>query len=242
MLVRCLPYSSWDVPPLRPILSRPISRSDMRFRKYILAITLVALIAITSPFIVKYFIAHIYLQTENRNFEKIRKKSILHNDTMPLHCAIRDQNSAEVNKLLVDGVNLELKDSWGRTALFWSVRYSSFEYIDLLLENGADPNTKNEKGESVFYHAVTLGKFDIASKLLKYGADINILNRWGEKDTMTALHYCVHHNKTKGVQYLLENGVDKNTKNSRGFTVLDWLEDSDHINDEIKFLLRKEHD
>jgi len=49
---------------------------------------------------------YVYLYTENSNFARLRKKSELHCETMPLHCLVRDDKTAEIEKYAERGGKL----------------------------------------------------------------------------------------------------------------------------------------
>jgi ankyrin repeat protein len=133
--------------------------------------------------------------------------------------------------------DLELKDHWGKTALFWALRKGKYDIVNLLLASKANPNTTDENGISVFYQAVVSGEYNVADQLLASGANIDALN--GNQSPETALHYCVMKNKPECVSYLLEQGANKSLKDSFGYTVFDRVKTHDHISKEIGQLLEK---
>ena len=135
-----------------------------------------------------YFaIPEIYLYTENRNFAKLREKSKLDCLAIPLHCFVRDENIEEISDYINSGKNLELKDNWGRTALFFALWNGKSNIVNKLLASGADANTKDENETSVFFQAVAWGQYDIADQLLESGANTDIFN--GSRYPETALNY-----------------------------------------------------
>jgi len=184
-----------------------------------------------------YAIGYIYSYSENRNFEKLREKSALNCETMPLHCLIRDNDMQGIAGYINSREDLELTDNWGRTALFWALRERKYDGVDRLLAAGANPNTKDGNGISVFFQSVISGEFDVADQLLARGADIDALNH--NQHPETALHYCVMKNKLDCVKYLLQHGADKDIKDSFGYTVFDRIQTHDHTSKDIAQLLKK---
>jgi ankyrin repeat protein len=180
---------------------------------------------------------YIYLYTENSNFAELRKKSELNCEKMPLHCLVRDENIEEITKYVKSGKDLELKDNWGKTALFWALDKEKYHIVNNLLTLNANPNTKDENGISVFHQAVIWGKYDIANELLARGADIDGFN--GNQYPETTLHYCVMKNKPECVLYLVEHGANIYLKDSFGYTVFERIQMHDHISKEIGELLVK---
>ncbi len=189
--------------------------------------------------LVLFFLAmpHIYLATENSNFAKLRKKSELDCETMPLHCLVRDERIEEITQYAVDGNGIELKDNWGKTALFWAAHQNKPYMVSKLLSLNANPNTTDENGRSVFYQMVAWGKYDIANELLDNGADIDALN--DSKHPETALHYCVMKDNHECVRYLLEKGASTYLEDSFGYTVFERVRMHDHISKEVGALLHK---
>jgi len=156
---------------------------------------------------------------------------------MPLHCLVRDGEIEEISKCAKSRKDLELKDNWGKTALFWALDKEKYQIVNNLLALKADPNTKDEDGKTIFYRAIELEKYDIASVLLEYGADINKLS--GDQYPETALHFCVMQNRLKCVQYLLVHGANKHLKDSFGYTIFDRVKMHKHISKEIDEVLKK---
>nr|XP_047126785.1 serine/threonine-protein phosphatase 6 regulatory ankyrin repeat subunit A-like [Hydra vulgaris] len=57
----------------------------------------------------------------------------------PLMQACRDDNTTEVDKLIKAGINIDEIDADGRTALFYSITFSSITIVQTLLSANADP-------------------------------------------------------------------------------------------------------
>ena len=209
----------------------------MSKRNFLKGIFVGAGIVISLLVLLYFAMPEIYLYTENRNFANLREKTKLDCLTMPLHCLVRDENIEEISKYVNSGKNLELKDNWGRTALFFALWNGKSNIVSKLLDTGADANTKDENGISVFHQAVISGKYDVANELLARGADIDGFN--GNQYPETTLHYCVMKNKPECVLYLVEHGANIYLKDSFGYTVFDRIQTHDHISKEIGELLVK---
>jgi ankyrin repeat protein len=180
---------------------------------------------------------YIYLYNENSNFAELREKSKLICEKMPLHCLVRDENMEEITKYVKSGKDLELKDNWGKTALFWALDKEKYHIVNNLLALKANPNTKDENGISVFHQAVISGKYGVANELLDRGADIDGFN--GNQYPETTLHYCVMKNNPECVLYLVEHGANIYLKDSFGYTVFERIQMHNHISKEIGKLLVK---
>ena len=199
---------------------------------------LVGVVIVVTLLVLLFFaMPHIYLATENHNFAKLREKSELNCETMPLHCLVREQDINKISQYATEGKDLELKDNWGKTALFWAASKDKPLLVSKLLSLKANPNTNDENGRSVFYQSVAWGKYDIATSLLENGADINAFN--DSQYPETALHYCVMKDNPECVRYLLDKGASTQPKDSFGYTVFERVKIHNHISKEVGMLLQK---
>ena len=62
--------------------------------------------------------------------------------------------------LLSQGLNINAKDAWGNTALFYAYSKGNKKIMDFLLRHGANPKIKNNK--NFLYNEVLL-KYDVAN-------------------------------------------------------------------------------
>ena len=92
-------------------------------------------------------------------------------DALIFHAA---QISEEfVKKLIHAGVNINLTDTTGTTALMEYSAEGNIEMVQFLLENGADVKLKNFSGETAFSWACVKNNYECAKMLHSYGANIN---------------------------------------------------------------------
>jgi ankyrin repeat protein len=209
----------------------------MNNRSFIKGVIVGAVIIIALLVLLFFAMPYIYLATENSNFAKLREKSELNCKTMPLHCLVRNEQMEKISQYTVEGKDLELKDNWGKTALFWAASEDKPLMVSKLLSLNANPNTKDENGRSVFYQLVAWSKYDMANELLDNGADINAYN--DNKYPETALHYCIMKDNPECVRYLLDKGASAHLKDSFGYTVFERVRIHDHISKEVGMLLKK---
>lgn len=181
--------------------------------------------------------SYLYGWTENRNFEELRRKSELDCTRMPLHCAVRDEDSSAIADFFATGGDPELVDGWGRTALFWAVQNARLGVVGELLSRGADANARDETGSFVLYRAIAGGAYETADQLLAAGSAIDAMN--GDSDLQTALHYCVMQNQSECVEFLLLRGADRSVEDSYGYTPLQRVALHDHIDAHVGELLRR---
>jgi len=183
----------------------------MEFKQTIKYLGLLALIPILVLYVIVPTGERLYLDTENRNFEKIREKSNLDCDKVPVHCAIRDDDRVEVQKRIASGVDLEATDNWGATALFWAAMHDKARFVQMLLINGANPNVKDDSGSVLLTRCVLSGKYEIAGLLLNHGANIE---EKGGRDglLLTPLQHAIKSGDIKAVEWLIKHGA----KNPQG--------------------------
>lgn len=69
---------------------------------------------------------------------------------------------------------LNMRDSNGRTILFYAIYYNSYEMIEFLLRNGSDSLWRDSKQKTVLHHAVTMNcDKSIIQLLIDYNTEYN---------------------------------------------------------------------
>lgn len=134
-----------------------------------------------------------------------------------LACASGDV--ADFQLALALGANPNARTSNGTTALMLAAD-SHWIFVYDLLNQGADVNSRNRDGETALYRAVRVGDVDAVDMLLKHGADPNIrVSRFG----VTPLMIAARDGRVGIVKLLLDHGADPTIKDTRGFTVLQFV-------------------
>jgi ankyrin repeat protein len=146
--------------------------------------------------------------------------------------AVEKGNKKEILKLLKAGVDVNIKDEDGYTALILASYNGHTETVKILLESGADVNIKDEDGYTALITASSQGHAETVKLLLESGADVNAEN----KESFTALMYASLNGHIGTVKLLLEAGADANVKNEYGETALDIAESRGHT-ETVKLLL-----
>jgi len=142
-------------------------------------------------------------------------------------------------KKLLERVDPNVKDVFGRTPLHLAVMVGRRDVVELLLSRGADPNARDAAGQTPLHWAVGEGHVDIVELLLERGADPNAKDYAGN----TPLHIAamakyfsdvaevmfevapkilspVPYDRTDVVRLLLEYGADPALENEYGLTPL----------------------
>ena len=128
--------------------------------------------------------------------------------------------AAKVKDLAAKGINVNEKDEYGSTALFYAVKNNKSDCVKVLVENGADANIRNIDGDIPLTIASNDGSTDIVKILLNNGADPNMKGGYG----WTALMRAVVAGHFKVVEELIAKGADPNMENDSGTTALSIAE------------------
>ena len=83
--------------------------------------------------------------------------------------AVQEQNTARIQQLLNEGVDVTVARADGVTALLWAAHWDDQATADLLLEAGADPNAAEDQGVTPLARAAENTSAAMVSKLLAAG-------------------------------------------------------------------------
>ena len=111
--------------------------------------------------------------------------------------------------------------------------------IDLLIKFGATPNDTLDNGYSALMMAASFGSYEVLESLLKHGANVKQTRK---VDGITALMLAAFNGQTQKVKLLLDYKADKNIKDKKGATALDYVDriyPSLEVSEETKTGLRK---
>lgn len=115
--------------------------------------------------------------------------------------AVKQDDSSQVQKLLIRGFDANTTDSSGQTGLHLALSEPSPKSALVLIEwPKTDINQLNAQGESALMLASIKGQIKIATKLLERKADVN-------KTGWTALHYAASDGNLDLISLLLENSA-----------------------------------
>lgn len=134
-----------------------------------------------------------------------------------------------VNLLLKYKANVNQQDIEGNTPLMIAIINNQIETVKILLDNGANPNINNKNGQNCLY--ITNNE-DIINLIIESDKSLN--------DKQIQFIKAMRFNNKEQVLNLIEDGVDINTQNSFGETVLMWAVTNHHI-DIIEILLKQEN-
>jgi ankyrin repeat protein len=150
--------------------------------------------------------------------------------------ATLQNNALQLQELLNAGADPNLFDDAGRTPLHHAAENSQAEFIPLLLAKGANPNAKDKTGET----PLTL-IFKRGSGLA--GGIMDQLRDAGAESPEVDLFDAIRANDLTAVKALLDQGVNVNTKNGAGSTLLSFaLEQEERRWDIVRLLVERKAD
>ena len=102
--------------------------------------------------------------------------------------ALYSYDAEKVKKLIMDGADINEKDSWD-TPFLWQVidsrkRFSEkevCEIIDLLIEKGVNLDfTVGRNRATILHQTAAYGEVSLLAKFIKAGANVNVKNKYGQ--------------------------------------------------------------
>lgn len=143
-------------------------------------------------------------------------------------CSRRRQEVMDL--LLARGLNVDVRDEHGRTALIRAAGCNHVGVLEILLEKGADVNARDRDDNTALICAAGVPpmtafcgepacNIEAMYFLLKHGADVNARNKNGATALMAALNIGMHR-WDRGVELLIARGADVNAATSNGTTAL----------------------
>ena len=134
-----------------------------------------------------------------------------------LHCAAEAGQCESIRLLLDSGINVDLRDTFGRTPLHCASDQRHVLAMELLLDMGADPNARDNTGVMLIHDAVQVGDERIMRRLLR---DVRVDISATTNRESTALHYAAIGGHANVVRMLLDVGVEIDARDDSGRTAL----------------------
>lgn len=164
---------------------------------------------------------------KNQNIEKLYNTKIYSlnkSDKIKVLDIIIENKSINIlNILLEKGINIDLRDKYGNTALLKAVGVEhrnknlvDSKLVKRLIAANADVNIKNNKGETPLMIAAIIGLNKVVDTLIQAGADVNAINNQNE----SILFKISYHNRYEIINKLIKAGADVNVKGYKNQTPL----------------------
>ena len=93
--------------------------------------------------------------------------------------AARSGDVAQVQTLLADGADVEVRDASGNSALHYAAAFGYTEMAQTLVAAGADVDARGRIDNTPLHLAAQEGHSDVATLLIDNGADLSATNEFG---------------------------------------------------------------
>ena len=127
----------------------------------------------------------------------------------PIHKAARRGNVKEIERLLDNGTDPNVKNKQGQTPLHIAAAYGRDDALKLLLKCGANAEARDYDNRSALYLAALKNRTGVIECLLASGAKLEGQN--GKFD-QTALFAAVQNGRKNAAEVLIKHGADVNAK------------------------------
>jgi hypothetical protein len=132
--------------------------------------------------------------------------------------AVQSGNIDSVTAYIDQGVDVNVQDQDGVTAIIIAAINNDYKIIELLLEHGADVNIKTNDGATALSFAAMEGSELAAEKLIEHGANLNEQeNSKGDTPIMLA----IKESHSEIVKLLYKQDIDLQIKNNEGNTAIE---------------------
>jgi len=131
---------------------------------------------------------------------------------------------AAVRKLVKQGVDVNVRNQGGDTALHLAAVNGHVETMKALVQLGLDVNARDELRGTPLHEAAANGQTEAVQALFRLGADVCAR----DQDDDTALHLAAITGHAQTVQILLELGADAHAQNQDGHTALHLAAENGH--------------
>ena len=156
----------------------------------------------------------------NQKYELVAKALITHGvgiegllSTSPPMTALmwtaQEGDDSLTEELIIQGVNINCRNSDGRTALHFATHSGHLHIVQVLLNNGAEIDPGDEHHHTPLVLSVEAKKYDVMLHLITSGADVTQLAEctYSVRDHMEALSYAVSHKHKEAAKGLIASGV-----------------------------------
>lgn len=143
-------------------------------------------------------------------------------NVMRILSCVYNNDKITLDKLLAEGIDINISDADGRTALFYATSEGNHEYVKLLLEKGANVYCKDNSGYTPLHFASQNFYVAIAKILIEYGAVIDALDVNGNSPLSDAVFYS--EGRGELINLLLSLGADRDLKNNYGVSPYELAE------------------
>jgi len=153
---------------------------------------------------------------------------------VPMHDLARSGRVDTIEKLILQGEDIDPRDERGCTPLHFAVVARQREVVAVLVGNGADPNAHNDRGDTPLHLAAANRDQALAQYLLGKGADASALNDSGS----SLMHVAAWVGDVGLLKICLDQGLSIDARTKAGFTPLHFAAQSGY-DDAVAYLLEQ---
>jgi serine/threonine protein kinase len=150
---------------------------------------------------------------------KLAQKKIPYNEDAFIR-VVEDGDTGAVDLFLAAGMNPDVKDATGRTALIRAASRGSNNISRKLLSRGADVNARDQTGSTALMESAQGDHKETTKVLLEQGAGVNLTDNNGQ----TALIRAAAQGRAEIVRMLLNKGARIEIRGKDGRDALTWAE------------------
>ncbi len=133
---------------------------------------------------------------------------------------LRNNNYIGAKQYIKKDADLNDESDIGESVLAYALRYRcDEELIKLLINSGADVFDFDNEGVSIFDVAITYNNLFVVEYILEKGIDVNKTTR---RSRFTPLMCASCYGHVDIIKLLLDEGANKETKDSKGFSATDF--------------------
>lgn len=133
----------------------------------------------------------------------------------PAHFSVIKDDNIYLETIAEFNADFNVQDrEFQYTPLIQSIVLKKPEHIKWLIERKVNVTLKDKKGKSAFYYSIQ--DLETAEKIRQLGGDVNEVDGEG----CPLICYCLKNKYNECVMYLIDKGVDLNTKTQKGDTIL----------------------
>lgn len=136
----------------------------------------------------------------------------------PIHDAVRDGDTAMLERLISEGANVNTKDALIGSPLHMAAMTGQVDAAKILLEHGANADLPGGMAGQTPLQIAATTSADIAAMLLENGANIGKSDLEGN----TPLHLAAGAGNLEVVRTLLDHGADLRATNSNGLAPVEF--------------------
>jgi ankyrin repeat protein len=133
---------------------------------------------------------------------------------------LKNNDYIKAKQHIKSGADVNEENENGESVLATAIRHHcDEELIALLIQNGAEANDFDDEGVSIFDMAITYNNIFMVKYIIDSGVDVNKTQR---KSGFTPLMCAACYGRVEIASILIDQGADKNSLDSRGFSALDF--------------------